>query len=265
MTYKKAVNITVGAQIVLVMLLSLVGFFEGVMHEIAYILAFLIPLAIGLFLVHREERGVLYPMNISGKRLKLFLPTVFPTILLIIGISLLTSFILSLFGKSNEFELYEGFIPNVLRHALLTAVLEEAVFRYLPLITIGRYSNRATVILSASLFALIHCNLFQIPYAFVAGVLFMTLDIMAASVLPSLILHFLNNLISVISMYYHIDLPIIIAVGALALLSLIPIIKKRKIYASELCGIFEDEKKFEPVYTPLIIAIPTLIIAILNL
>ena len=87
-------------------------------------------------------------------------------------------------------------------HALLPSFLEEMLFRYLPMKLIAPYSRRLCILLSSAYFALIHFNLFQIPYALLAGLVFITVDLWADSVLPSFILHLLNNVISVLWIKY---------------------------------------------------------------
>ena len=64
------------------------------------------------------------------------------------------------------------------------------------------YSKRHTVIYSSLFFALIHCSFSQMPYAFIAGVIFMLVDVAFDSVWPSIILHFVNNSLSIVWMKY---------------------------------------------------------------
>ena len=93
-----------------------------------------------------------------------------------------------------EVVLEGGFFEAALRYALLTAVLEELIFRYLPMRLLAHRSPRAALLLSSLFFSLVHCDLFQMPYALFAGAVFMILDLAANSVIPSLVIHFLNNL-----------------------------------------------------------------------
>ena len=87
-------------------------------------------------------------------------------------------------------------------HALAPALLEEALFRYIPMKLLLPYSKRTCIVYSSLCFAFIHCSLAQMPYAFVAGIIFMIVDVALDSVWPSVILHFINNAASVIMMKY---------------------------------------------------------------
>ena len=52
--------------------------------------------------------------------------------------------------------------------------------------------------LSALLFSLMHANIYQMPYAFFAGLVLSTLALASESVLVPVLFHILNNLVSVI-------------------------------------------------------------------
>ena len=118
---------------------------------------------------------------------------------------------------------YEGdFTSLLIKGALIPAMFEELLFRYLPIILLAPYGKRSAVLLSASLFTLVHANLYQMPYALAAGLLFITADLLFDSILPSLMAHLLNNTVSVIWMFYiNTEVRITVFAIALAFLSLL--------------------------------------------
>src|SRR5262249_4792921 len=82
----------------------------------------------------------------------------------------------------------------ILVYALLAAMCEEIAFRGFILTGLRQRFNAWTAILISSLlFALYHMNVFQALPAFVLGVVLAILTVRSESVLPSMLLHFLNN------------------------------------------------------------------------
>ncbi len=264
MTFKSATDITVLCHLLLLFGLGVSGAFSGIASDVIYLGAFILPTVLGLYLGKRVGVGIIKP-GISKQQIKLFVPIVFPSVLLIMGISALTSLILTWAGAQNSVTVYPTFFENLIRHVILPALLEEAIFRYLPMSLFAAENRRACILISSLCFALIHCNLFQMPYAFVAGVIFMGANIIFESPLPSLILHVVNNLISVISLYYGKDLLVILICAALSLVSVVLIILKRESYKVKIKHFFADKSKYKLSYSLLLIIIPTLIMSILNL
>ena len=142
--------------------------------------------------------------------------------------------------------------------------IEEAAFRYLPFMLFGE-NKRECIIVSTLSFAFIHCSLFQIPYALAAGFIFMLVNLMTDSPIPSFVIHLVNNTVSVISIFYKTDLPIIITLGILTLICAVFIFKERKSYIERIKAIFVAKSKLKLSYSLLIIIIPTAFVAILNL
>lgn len=276
---KYAIKLYTALCLIFVLLLSISGSISGIFGEVLYIAAFAAPAIYGLYLsqtLHkrREEEAGLSLENkwyytLSGESVKLFLPLVMPVILSVMLISFLTALILSLFGLSNPPVELSSLPRMLVMNALLPAVLEELMFRYLPLKLILPYSKKACIIVSATYFALIHCNLFSIPYALLAGVLFISIDIAFDSVLPSLILHFMNNTLSIVMMKYcNSSISYAIYFGACGLLlfvSLPFIIRSRGKYKNILKSLTSGESGFNAGYYPWLLIIPTLIVAVLNL
>ena len=136
MDIRRATDITVLAHVLVLLGLAISGSISGIWTEIIYIAAFLLPTALGIFV---GVRCGARPMTVSIKKdaLPLALFAVFPTVLLILGISVLTTLFLESIGAESTVTVYETLGENIVRHAILPAILEEAVFRYLPMSLYG--------------------------------------------------------------------------------------------------------------------------------
>lgn len=90
-------------------------------------------------------------------------------------------------------------VAFILAHVIFAPLFEEILFRGIILERLRRYGDVFSVIASAFLFALLHSSLQSLPFSFVAGIIFGLLALLTGSPLSSIIVHFFNNLISVIS------------------------------------------------------------------
>ena len=87
---------------------------------------------------------------------------------------------------------------GVLSIAVVPAVVEETVIRGIVMQPLRRFGDKFAIIASAVLFACMHGNMVQIPYTVVGGMLLGYLAVATGSLWPSIVLHFVNNLYSVI-------------------------------------------------------------------
>ena len=85
----------------------------------------------------------------------------------------------------------------IVAHALLAPILEELLFRFLILERLRRYGDVFAVIVSAFLFMVLHASFSSMAYSFVSGVVFGLVAVLTGSVLCPMILHLVNNAISV--------------------------------------------------------------------
>lgn len=109
-----------------------------------------------------------------------------------------------LFGIENTGGAIEvGENPNVLIYILTVAILpafaEEFAFRGIVMGVLRPFSEGLAIFVSSAAFALMHGNFVQLPFTFCCGVVFAFIDIKTNSLLPSIIVHFLNNFLSVLS------------------------------------------------------------------
>lgn len=117
----------------------------------------------------------------------------------------------SLFGTGEIPDAMEGTLPSqgetgsfgvmFFFVAVAAPVFEELIFRKLLLQPLRRHGDWFAIIMTALMFGLYHGNFDQMPYAFVVGVLFALLAVNTNSVIPSMILHLLNNASVTLSQY----------------------------------------------------------------
>ncbi|MBO5797790.1 MAG: CPBP family intramembrane metalloprotease [Clostridia bacterium] len=90
---------------------------------------------------------------------------------------------------------------NLFTYAILPALVEELVFRGWMLGALQPFGERRALLLSALIFGLIHGNLTQMPFAFILGLLFGYVFLRTGRLWPCMVLHFLNNGLSVMLDY----------------------------------------------------------------
>lgn len=276
---KNAVRLYTYLTLLFIFIYSISGMLSGIGSEVARVLAFALPTGIGLVAARRlhrlreEEAGTAIHdgtyLGFRGGDALSLLPLVMPVIATVFLISYLTSLLLTLVGAENTTVPDAPIIEMLLLHAVLPTILEEMLFRYLPLKLIAPYSGRWCIILSSLYFALIHMNAYQIPYALFAGLVFITLDLMAGSVWPSVILHLLNNTVSVFFIKYGADetfvLWFIISMAALAVLSLIPVAIRRRHYLDGICRAADPGETLTERRSPMLLTVFCLAMAVLKL
>ncbi len=128
----------------------------------------------------------------------------------VFGICLLFNIILNmlfpwcndLFG--SETVIYESTTDMILHFvqvAVLPAILEEFAFRGVCITCLRPMGTRFAVVASAMIFGLSHLNPTQSLFAFLFGLLIGGAFVATGSVWPGVLVHFLNNAISVIGVY----------------------------------------------------------------
>ena len=276
----EAVKILTLIDIVFLLLLGISSSIGGVFGDImqSYVV-FIVPILIGFYASLRlkakreAEAGVaekyrrLFTLDRDG--FKRLLPLIAPAVATVFFVSLLTSVVLTAAGVSSPALENRSLFVMLLDHALSPAIFEEMLFRYLPLILLAPYSKRACILYSAFCFALIHCSFWQMPYALVAGVIFMTVDIALDSVWPSVILHLINNAASVLMMKYcktpTATAIFILVMLALVFISLVFVYRKRREYRDALVSAFESGEKGEFTYATVMLALMCGYFAVMNL
>lgn len=180
--------------------LSLASSFSGgtlgtLLHYTSYALPVLLFLL--FFARHEELAPALRPTAAGLGRVLPLLPIFLSSVLLI---SAVTGWAMTALGlpPAGGTVGESAFLSRVLQHALLPAVMEEALFRICVLALLSRRSPARAVPQSALLFALLHASLYQLPYAFVGGIFLAAAALWGGSVVYAMLFHLLNNLLSLV-------------------------------------------------------------------
>jgi membrane protease YdiL (CAAX protease family) len=203
-------NITIYTLLALISLLVLTisGMVSGVKGDMLYMIAFALPVLFGAVYADsdREQREsimgareIRQPLfRIRVKYATALAPVVFPFVSLMLTVSYITSLVLIKFGVHVSPSPDSSFLYMTVAYAIAPAFLEEMLFRYLPLRLIAPYSRRTAVLISSVYFSVFHMDIAKMPYALIAGGILMAVDVASESVLPSVALHLINNIVSVI-------------------------------------------------------------------
>ena len=102
-----------------------------------------------------------------------------------------------------------GILLFYLSTAVVPALIEEMALRGIIMQTLRRYGDMFAIVCSALIFGLMHCNLMQIPFAFIAGIVIGYAVLVTESVWTGVIIHFLNNAftvtVSIVDDFYGIE------------------------------------------------------------
>ena len=242
--------------IVIASLSTLLSFIPYLSLGIKYV-AFIVPLVMLMLMWRKGEYEGKINLLPSREGLLVTLPLAVLTVLVVMGLAFVTSLFMTLLGAPSSTAPSYDFFGSFTLHALLPAVCEELVFRFIPLVLLAPYSKKSAVVISTLLFAFIHANPYQIPYALVAGAIYMMVTIAADSVIPTVILHLLNNTVALLWQSVLVPsglAPYALAVmGALALVSVGAIVVMRKRYKR--CFSFLLDKA-DRVDVPIIVVAP---------
>lgn len=89
-------------------------------------------------------------------------------------------------------------VLNIVSTAVLPAFAEELIFRGYVQGALKPFGNGIAIVLSAFLFGIFHGNILQFPFAFFMGLVFGWLFVATDSIWPCILVHFGNNLMSVL-------------------------------------------------------------------
>lgn len=90
------------------------------------------------------------------------------------------------------------FLLTVLGTAVVPACVEEFAIRGVVMQPLRKYGDKFAIVMSAVVFALMHGNMVQIPFAFIAGLAIGYAVVVTGSMWTGVLIHFLNNLASVV-------------------------------------------------------------------
>ncbi len=94
-----------------------------------------------------------------------------------------------------------GFLVTMLKVCILTAVVEEYSLRGHILGNLRPYGDAFAIVMSAGIFALMHGNLVQVPFAMLSGIALGVFTIKSNSIWPAVVAHGINNGLSIVISY----------------------------------------------------------------
>lgn len=119
---------------------------------------------------------------------------------------------------------------------IVAPILEELLFRGLILTALRRFGNMYAILITSLLFALVHGNIPQSVPTFFISLVLCYVVIRTKSLFPAIFIHFFNNIISIMELYFsnneQISLVFVCFEIALIIYSIVMIIRKRKLIIS---------------------------------
>lgn len=91
-----------------------------------------------------------------------------------------------------------GITVYIIRSTLFPAVVEEYAMRGVVMNSLRRYGDMFAIVMSAMMFGLMHGNLVQAPFAFLAGLVLGYVTIKTGTLWTGIAIHFLNNSLSIV-------------------------------------------------------------------
>ncbi len=166
-----------------------------------YLIAFLVPV-LGLRFAMRKTGRAYRPVRVAIHPSWLILPMLFGGVALIWAQSHINSAVVGVFSYSfvGGFSLMSGYqiVLQFLVSALLPAFCEELLFRGAIMENLLPFGRQNAIFASAFLFAIAHQNAAQMLYAFAAGILLGLIYERTGSIWNCVLLHLVNNFMSVI-------------------------------------------------------------------
>lgn len=169
------------------------------------------------------------------------------------------------------------FVLMLLTIGVLPAMLEEFSLRGVVMQPLRFFGDRFAIVMTAFVFAMMHGNLTQIPFAFIAGIAMGYFVVATGSLWVGIAIHLLNNLSSVVltyllqvrptagEMFYHIETSVSIVAGLLCTALFLTVCKHNRLQKKE-CALCTGEKVRAYLFTaPMIISILLLILETVRL
>ncbi len=178
--------------------------FLNVFNIVLSVIAFVLPCA---FVPRSCDTNLSAVLPFKKPEKGTFWPTVFMGLGFCAFGNLATSSISEIFsGFGIEFTTWESPIPSgvfqiglaVLASAVTPALIEEFAMRGVVGGVLKPFGEGFAIMVSSVIFALMHCNFVQIPFAFIVGLALGFALIKTKSLWAPILIHFLNNAISVV-------------------------------------------------------------------
>ncbi len=182
-------------------------FLSNIFHIVISAIMIVLP-----FFVVSKAMGIKFGKDIPFKAAKkgYFLPSVMLGIGFCLFSSIATNYgsrIFTFFGiefPSSSSTLPQGVLGiliNIIATAFFPAFLEELTMRGMVMGMLRKKGDGFAIVCSAFIFGIMHANFEQIVFAFFVGLILGYITVKSGSIWPAIVVHFLNNLISVAFSY----------------------------------------------------------------
>ena len=177
-----------------------------VVYEVYTMVCYLLPMVLAIIpiaVLTKIPARVAIPMRRVPARVTI------PSVMFTLGCSvigvLITSILMTVFqsaGLGYNVEMPPvpqtnvGIVMYLITISVLPAIFEELLFRGYMLQSLRRFGDWFAVIISATVFALFHGNFAQLPNAFIIGLALGFIAVRTGSLIPGMILHFINNFVA---------------------------------------------------------------------
>jgi membrane protease YdiL (CAAX protease family) len=178
--------------------------------NIANVFAYVLSMLATIYVVYKRIKktsDVESVFNFSIGRLDKYLFIVPLTLVMMLWVDFFASLIPMPDWVADIFkEAFNLSIPNIIMIAIMAPLLEEVLVRGLVLRGyLLNYSPIKAIIASAIFFGLIHMNPWQFIGGFISGVFLGYLYYKTKSLIPSILVHFLNNSLSVVFSFFYVE------------------------------------------------------------
>lgn len=143
-------------------------------------------------------------------RKSLMLPAIIAGVGLCMGANIISSYMVAVFNSFGyepamlDFNMPEGiggFVLSVFRMAVVAGVVEEFALRGSVMGNLRYYGDGFAIVISSIIFGIIHGNFLQMPFALLAGFVMGYLSVKTGTIWTGIIIHIINNFMSVIFSY----------------------------------------------------------------
>ena len=180
--------------------------FRMMMNSAITVSSLLLIIAFGYVVLGFSFKGFLKPSQDGAKKGAFFFPACF---MLNIIMSTLVNYFVGIMGSVGvtipeaDFTIKTPSAASVafqfLYLAVIAPLVEETIYRGMILSSLSKYSETAAIFFSALCFGLMHGNIPQAVSAFGTGLAYASIAMSSRSILPSLIIHSLNNMLVAMS------------------------------------------------------------------
>ena len=231
---------------------------------LTYFLAFVLPVVLFNKMNKYSQKEIYEPKDVDKKTPLYAVLLLGMGLAIILCSSFVSNFVINSLSDYSEFssqmfwsvELKKPYqiVFYIVSYAIIPSFVEEILFRGTVCKSLKIYGKGTAIVISAVLFALMHTNVEQLFYTFVAGLFFGWLYVETNNIIAPILLHFINNFISVIKeILYQNGTPIVyetfnsladicvLIVGLISCVGFVYYVKKHKITFKKTIEMKPDE------------------------